>query len=102
MSTRKRPRQSEAAEPTIDNKAECPFEARLITDPSEKDQKKTKKRRRTDGGEAQESAKVSLQPSPFAPSGKFKTHETLDAHYKVEPAKRWADMTRYNSFVRKF
>ena len=39
--------------------------------------------------------------SPFAPRGKFKTHQTMDVSYSVEPRKRWLDMTRYNSFVRK-
>lgn len=97
-SSRKRPRQ----EPTPDDeshKAECPFSVRVV-DPKEKEQKK-KKRRRTDADEEEISPKMSLQMSPFTPSGKFKTHETMDLYYQVEPAKKWAEMTRYNSFVRK-
>ncbi|KAH8905317.1 hypothetical protein BR93DRAFT_882374 [Coniochaeta sp. PMI_546] len=96
MSTRKRPRQSEPVEQAADNKAECPFTA-VVVDPKEKEQK-NKKRRRTAGSE-EEHTKISVQPSPFSPSGTFKTHATMDVHYKVEPAKRWTDMTRYNSFV---
>ena len=95
MSTRKRPRQPEAVEQAADNKAECPFSASVV-DPKEKE-KKNKKRRRT-GGDEEESK---IQNSPFSPAGTLKTHQTLDVHYKVEPARRWLDMTRYNSFVRK-
>jgi hypothetical protein len=94
-SARKRPRVE-----TEDNRAECPFSIKIV-DPKDKEQKK-KKRRRTDNGEDDDAnTKVNLQMSPFAPSGKFKTHETMDLHYQVEPAKKWTDMTRYNSFVRK-
>ncbi|KAK4116476.1 hypothetical protein N656DRAFT_794782 [Canariomyces notabilis] len=92
-SARKRPR-TEAE----DNRAECPFTIKIV-DPREKDQKK-KKRRRTENGEEEDPGqKVNLQMSPFAPCGKFKTHETMDLHYQVDPAKKWTDMTRYNSFV---
>jgi hypothetical protein len=100
MSARKRPRQPEPAEQSSaqDNKAECPFSAFVVTD-KEKDQK-NKKRRRTAGGD--DEPKILSQPAPFSPSGAFKTHETMDVHYKVEPSKRWTDMTRYNSFVRTF
>jgi hypothetical protein len=92
-SARKRPRVE-----TEDNRAECPFSIKIV-DPKDKEQKK-KKRRRTDNGEDDDAnTKVNLQMSPFSPSGKFKTHETMDLHYQVEPAKKWTDMTRYNSFV---
>jgi hypothetical protein len=94
-SSRKRPR----AEPE-DNRAECPFTVKT-TDHKEKDRKK-KKRPRTETGEEGEGAqRAHLQMSPFAPSGKFKTHETMDIYYRVEPPKQWTDMTRYNSFVRR-
>ncbi|KAK3341102.1 hypothetical protein B0T25DRAFT_330612 [Lasiosphaeria hispida] len=94
-SARKRPRVEATSE---DNRAECPFSIKLV-DPKDKEQKK-KKRRRTDGGEDDEAdRRVNLQMSPFAPSGKFKSHETMDIHYQVDPAKKWTDMTRYNSFV---
>jgi len=95
-SARKRPR----AEPE-DNRAECPFTIKIV-DPKDKEQKK-KKRRRTENGDEEDTAqRINLQMSPFAPSGKFKTHETMDLFYQVDPPKRWTDMTRYNSFVRKF
>ncbi len=94
-SARKRPR----VEPE-DDRAECPFIIRIIN-PKDKDQR-MKKRRRTEGSEEDDSAqRINMQLSPFAPSGKFKTYETLDIHYQVEPAMKWRDMTRYNSFVRK-
>ncbi|KAL2200050.1 hypothetical protein P885DRAFT_30416 [Corynascus similis CBS 632.67] len=92
-SARKRPR----AEPE-DNRAECPFTIKIV-DPKDKEQKK-KKRRRTENGDEEDTAqRINLQMSPFAPSGKFKTHETMDLFYQVDPPKRWTDMTRYNSFV---
>ncbi|KAK3335401.1 hypothetical protein B0T19DRAFT_7043 [Cercophora scortea] len=92
-SARKRPRAD-----TEDNRAECPFSIKIV-DPKDKEHKK-KKRRRTEGGDDDDTAqKISLQMSPFAPCGKFKTYNEMDLHYQVEPAKRWTDMTRYNSFV---
>ncbi|KAK0630063.1 hypothetical protein B0T17DRAFT_209059 [Bombardia bombarda] len=93
-SARKRPRAPE----TEDNRAECPFVIKIV-DPKDKEQKK-KKRRRTDGGEDDDiGPRVNIQMSPFAPCGKFKTFETMDVHWQVDPAKKWTDMTRYNSFV---
>ncbi|KAK3329736.1 hypothetical protein B0H66DRAFT_36038 [Apodospora peruviana] len=92
-SARKRPRPE-----SEDNRAECPFSIKIV-DPKDKEQKK-KKRRRTESGEDDETTqKINLQNSPFSPSGKFKSHENMDVHYQVEPAKKWTDMTRYNSFV---
>ncbi|EAQ92828.1 hypothetical protein CHGG_01063 [Chaetomium globosum CBS 148.51] len=92
-SARKRPR----AEPE-DNRAECPFTIKIV-DPKDKEQKK-KKRRRTENGDEEDTAqRINIQLSPFAPCGKFKTHESMDLYYQVDPSKRWTDMTRYNSFV---
>ncbi|KAK4192766.1 hypothetical protein QBC35DRAFT_202133 [Podospora australis] len=96
-------KRNRTAEPAEDNQAECPFSVQVV-DPSDKENKKKKKRRRTENGEeapAPEDVanKIHLQMSPFAPCGKFKTHETMDLYYKVTPAKEWMDMTRYNSFV---
>ncbi|KAL2260131.1 hypothetical protein VTK26DRAFT_5958 [Humicola hyalothermophila] len=92
-SARKRPR----TEPE-DNRAECPFSIKVV-DPKDKEQKK-KKRRRTENGEEDDvNPRINVQLSPFAPSGKFKTHETMDIYYQVDPGKKWTDMTRYNSFV---
>lgn len=96
-----------------DNRAECPFHVHIV-DPSveeKKQQQKNKKRRRTtsasgsvDATDADEdntspADKIHFQQSPFHPSGKFRTYSNLDVHYKVEPAKEWLEMTRYNSFV---
>jgi len=93
---RKRPRPE-----TDESRAECPFSVRLV-DPKEKEQKGKKRRKKTEGEEDDGTKKILQQLSPFSPSGKFKTFETMDVHYMVEPAKRWSDMTRYNSFVRTF
>lgn len=88
-----------------DNRVECPFSIHIV-DPKYKNQKKRrkyknqKKRRRTDAGKYDDaSTKIKLQMSPFGPSGKFKTHKTMDLHYQVKPTRQWTDMTRYNSFV---
>jgi hypothetical protein len=94
-STRKRPR----AEPE-DNRAEHPFTIKIV-DP--KDKKHKTRRRRAENGEKYETTqRINLQISPFVPCGKFKTHETMDLYYQVDPVKKWTDMARYNSFVRKF
>lgn len=92
---RKRPRDGRDAVDEA-NRAECPFTIRLV-DPKERELKK--KRRRKDE-EEDPNPKIPVQMSPFAPTGKFKTHETMDIHFMVDPFKRWSEMTRYNSFVR--
>jgi hypothetical protein len=80
--------------------ADCPFSTRYVDKEAEK--KKKLKRRKTDGENGEDAGpKIMQQLSPFAPSGKFKTHETMDIHYTVEPNNQWTEMTRYNSFVRK-
>ncbi|KAK2610979.1 hypothetical protein N8I77_004363 [Diaporthe amygdali] len=89
---RKRTREVDEA-----SRAECPFSVRLI-DPKDRDQKKKRRRRNEEDGDDSHS-KIPVQMSPFAPSGKFKSFETMDIHYVVEPSKRWSEMTRYNSFV---
>ena len=81
-------------------RAECPFSIRLV-DPKEKEQKGKKRRKKTDTEEDDGAKKTLQQLSPFAPNGTFKTYETMDVHYMVDPPKKWSDMTRYNSFVRK-
>lgn len=89
---RKRPRDLDET-----SKAECPFNVRIV-DPKEREQKKKKRRR--DAEEPEDGVpKIPVQLSPFAPTGKFKTHDNMDLHYQVEPTKRWQEMTRYNSFV---
>ncbi|ERS99830.1 hypothetical protein HMPREF1624_03195 [Sporothrix schenckii ATCC 58251] len=103
-SSSKRPR----AETTADDiRAECPFTVRVL-DPREKELKtKSKKRRKrghnSSGGNHPDdddgNRRILQQCAPFEPKGEFTTHSNMDVHYVVEPAKQWADMTRYNSFV---
>ncbi|KAL1893786.1 hypothetical protein Sste5346_006289 [Sporothrix stenoceras] len=90
-----------------DTRAECPFTVRVL-DPREKELKtKSKKRRKrghnSSGGNHPDdddgNRKILQQCAPFEPKGEFTTHSNMDVHYIVEPAKQWADMTRYNSFV---
>ncbi|CAM1507223.1 Fc.00g068640.m01.CDS01 [Cosmosporella sp. VM-42] len=94
MSSKKRSR------PAVEelNRAECPFTIVYPAPQSRPDQdrSKNKKRKREI---PEEDKKPQIQMSPFTPTGHFKTHDTLDLHYGVEPRKRWLDMTRYNSFV---
>ncbi len=91
---RKRPR----PEPVEDSRAECPFTVRLVD--KEKEQKGKKRRKRSETEDDDGTKKNLQQLSPFAPSGRFKTFETMDVYYQVDPPKKWSDMTRYNSFVR--
>jgi hypothetical protein len=42
---------------------------------------------------------VMIQKAPFLPAGQFKTYDSMDLQYKVDP--EWLEMTRYNCFVRK-
>jgi len=83
-----------------ESRAECPFTPRVV-DPKEKEQKGKKRRKRSDALEDDSSKKIMHQLSPFSPTGKFRTYETMDYDYVVDPAKKWSEMTRYNSFVRK-
>jgi hypothetical protein len=60
----------------------------------------SKKRKRKRKREERDTGKgVLVQLSPFKPSGKFKTCQTLDTSYSVKPSKQWTGMTRYNNFV---
>ncbi|KAF5707238.1 hypothetical protein FMUND_11211 [Fusarium mundagurra] len=81
-----------------ENRAECPFTISYAPDLSRADQERHKnKKRKRDGQD--DDKRVQIQISPFSPTGSFKTHDTMDLYYTVEPGKRWQDMTRYNSFV---
>ncbi|KAG6008876.1 hypothetical protein E4U21_003687 [Claviceps maximensis] len=86
-----------------ENRADCPFTVTAVAAPSfeKRDHTSTKKKR-----EDRENRVVSsngrtqlIQESPFAPRGKFKSNQSMDLIYTVEPQKQWLDMTRYNSFV---
>ncbi|EXK77181.1 hypothetical protein FOQG_18107 [Fusarium oxysporum f. sp. raphani 54005] len=81
-----------------DDSAECPFTISYATGPSDVQQERQKNKKRKRDGE-DDDERVRIQISPFSPTGSFKTHDTMDLYYTVEPGKRWQDMTRYNSFV---
>lgn len=95
MSSKSRKRSRAVAD---ENRADCPFTVTMVATPSCEERDYAAKRRRRDA--ADDDRKELIQPSPFAPRGKFKTHQNMDLAYNVEPRKRWLDMTRYNSFVR--
>jgi hypothetical protein len=81
--------------------AGCPFTITFAPGPSDADKgrRNNKKRKHND---QDDDKKFQIENSPFSPTGNFKAHDSLDVYYTVEPAKRWKDMTRYNSFVRKY
>ncbi|EXL65210.1 hypothetical protein FOPG_18555 [Fusarium oxysporum f. sp. conglutinans race 2 54008] len=76
----------------------CPFTISYATGPwrAEQEHPKNKKRKRDS---QDDDKRVQIQISPFSPKGSFKTHESMDLYYTVEPGKRWQDMTSYNSFI---
>ncbi|KAG7413236.1 Chromatin remodeling protein SHL [Fusarium oxysporum f. sp. raphani] len=81
-----------------DNCAEFPFTVSYKTGDSPAHQKGHKnKTRKYDGQD--ENNRAQSQISPFNPKGSFKTYESMDLKYTVEPEKRWRNMTRYNSFI---
>ncbi len=86
-----------------DNRAEHPFTIKIveIIEPKDKEQNKKQPWHTENWEEDGTAQRINLQISPFAPCGKFKTHETMDLYYQVGPAKEWTDLTRYNSFIRK-
>ncbi|EXM13058.1 hypothetical protein FOTG_18472 [Fusarium oxysporum f. sp. vasinfectum 25433] len=82
-----------------DNCAEFPFTISYETSDSPAHQKGHKnKKRKYDGQD--ENNRAQSQISPFNPKGSFKTYESMNLKYTVEPEKRWWNMRRYNSFVR--
>jgi hypothetical protein len=48
----------------------------------------------------QDKQKDYIQKSPFTPSGKFKSCQSLDVLYSIKPRKPWFTMTQYPNFVR--
>ncbi|EXK79066.1 hypothetical protein FOQG_16305 [Fusarium oxysporum f. sp. raphani 54005] len=81
-----------------EKRASCPFTISYATGPwrAEQEHPKNKKRKRDS---QDDDKRVQIQISPFSPKGSFKTHESMDLYYTVEPGKRWQDMTSYNSFI---
>ncbi|KAL2133650.1 hypothetical protein VTI74DRAFT_1965 [Chaetomium olivicolor] len=72
-----------------DNRAECPFTVTIV-DPN------PKKRRRTGNGAG---LSIKQQISPFVPRGEFRSYDTMDLFYQVNPATEWARMARYRKFI---
>ncbi len=117
MSSKVRKRSRAVAE---ENRADCPFVVSMAPPPQSKRDERDgsgstsgtsasvngggaagvpgAKKRKSEVGD-EERRKPHIQISPFEPAGKFRTHETMDMHYLVDPRKQWMDMTRYNSFV---
>jgi len=58
-----------------------------------------KTRQRTKNGKENAMGKIEWLKSPFAQRGKFKTYNTMDLFYEINPSKRWTGMNRYRSFV---
>lgn len=83
---------------TDESYAKCPFAIKLV-DPKKEEQKRKKRRKQAENVEDDEIKENPARLSPFAPTGKFNKYDTMDVHYQVEPAKKWADMTPYNSFI---
>ncbi len=99
MSSKPRKRSRATVE---DRRADCPFEVTLVSMPAAREDKdpKAAKRRKSEGG-GDDDKKPFFQISPFEPAGKFRSRETMDTHYQLEPRKNWMAMTKYMSFVRK-
>lgn len=79
-----------------ENRAECPFQVTFAAKRLHAERQKSK-RKKLDG--LNDDKKEQIQICPFVPTGKFKTHKTMDLYYAVEPSDQWLNMTRYNSFV---
>ncbi|KAG5999298.1 hypothetical protein E4U43_002159 [Claviceps pusilla] len=86
-----------------DNRADCPFAITMVAAPSFENRDHTSEKRKRDGGEngvrGSRGKKELVQVSPFEPRGRFKSNQSMNLAYTVEPQKQWLDMTRYNSFV---
>lgn len=88
---------------TDENRADCPFTVTMVTAPSSEERDHIAKKRKRDSDEDAAASGINkkelVQISPFEPRGKFKSSQSMNLAYTVEPRKRWLDMTRYNSFV---
>lgn len=88
---------------TDENRADCPFTVALVAAPSSEERdhipKKRKRDDEEDGASVSNGKRELVQMSPFQPRGKFKSNQSMNLAYTVEPRKQWLEMTRYNSFV---
>ncbi|KAG6042693.1 hypothetical protein E4U17_001270 [Claviceps sp. LM77 group G4] len=100
MSSKSRKRSRPISE---ENRADCPFSITIVAAHNHENRGHTSKKRERDGHEhgtaAKSSKKELVQVSPFEPRGKFKSSQSMNLVYTVEPQKQWLEMTRYNSFV---
>lgn len=46
--------------------------------------------------------RVMKQICPFKPAGHFKTRDSLEVYYSIEPQEKWFHMKRYGSFIRQY
>ncbi|KEY72676.1 hypothetical protein S7711_10231 [Stachybotrys chartarum IBT 7711] len=79
-----------------ENRAECPFKVAFATNPINAERRRSKRQKRES---LEDNKTMRIQTCPFAPTGKFKTNETMDLYYTITPNRQWLSMTRYNSFV---
>jgi hypothetical protein len=76
------------------DRAWCPFKVARVSAPHDEDPKQQIQEYASEREEL-------MQQSPFYPEGSFNTRKTMNLSYLVEPCKRWRNMTRYKSFIRK-
>ena len=94
MPSTKRPRST-----ADENRAECPYTVRTRLPTQQESRQHFSKKRKSEGPDEERKTEWHWQNSPFNPSGKFKTNETVDVKYAVDPHQSWQAMTRYSSFV---
>lgn len=85
MPSTKRPR-SNAEE----NRAECPYTIRTRLPTQVESRQHFSKKRKSEGPDEERKAEWHWQTSPFNPSGKFKTNETVDVKFAVDPPPKLA------------
>jgi hypothetical protein len=81
--------------------APCPFEISYTSGRSVAEQQRRKSRKRKRDNQDDDEP-VQVQTFPFAATGSCQTHDTMDLYYTITSGKEWQDMTRYNSFIRKY
>ncbi|KAG6018312.1 hypothetical protein E4U41_003976 [Claviceps citrina] len=108
MSSKSRKRTRPVSE---ENRADCPFTVVMAASPTLENRDHIPKKRKRDGEERDGGAGAGagagnaacrrelIQVSPFEPRGRFRSNQSMNLAYTVEPQKQWLEMTRYNSFV---
>ncbi|KAI6522273.1 hypothetical protein MCOR05_010346, partial [Pyricularia oryzae] len=77
--------------------ADCQFTVEVLESERHRAQKRRKVIAANENGNLRKPRLRQL--SPFTPTGRFATYDTMDVSYTVEPAREWKRMTRYNSFI---